>query len=86
MTPLETPGRLGSVELNLSPEKEARLRDLAVRSGKDTQEVLEEALDRLLEYDAKFAEAVEKGRAEIRRGEFIGHDEVLAQIERRLRK
>ncbi|HEX3742404.1 MAG TPA: hypothetical protein VHW09_00675 [Bryobacteraceae bacterium] len=40
-----------------------------------------EAVDRMLEYDARFVEAVEAGRAEARRGELLDHDEVVRRIE-----
>jgi predicted transcriptional regulator len=68
------------MEVRFPPEKEARLRDFANRSGKDAAQLVEEAVDRLLEYDAKFAEAVDEGRAAARRGELLEHDEVVARI------
>jgi len=36
----------------------------------------------MLEYDARFVEEVEVGRAAARRGELIDHEEVVALIER----
>ena len=47
--------------------------------------MIEEAVDRMLEYDARFIEAVEKGRAAARRGELLEHDEVVERIEKILR-
>ncbi len=73
------------MEVHLAPEKEARLHQLAVRSGKNTAEVVEEAVDRLLEYDANFNEAVEQGRESARRGDLLEHDEVVERIERMFR-
>jgi predicted transcriptional regulator len=35
----------------------------------------------MLEYDARFVEAVEEGRAAARRGELLEHAEVVARIE-----
>jgi predicted transcriptional regulator len=57
------------MEVNLSPEKEARLRHFAIRTGRDTTQLVEEAVDRMLEYDARFIEAVEEGRAAARGGD-----------------
>jgi predicted transcriptional regulator len=56
------------MEVHLSADKEARLRDIATRSGKEASALVEEAVDRMLEQDARFLEAVEEGRADVRRG------------------
>jgi predicted transcriptional regulator len=73
------------MEVNLSPEKEARVRQFARRTGKDTAQVVEEAVDRMLEYDARFIEAVEEGRAAARRGDLPEHEEVVERIEQMFR-
>jgi predicted transcriptional regulator len=69
------------MEVQFSPEKEARLQDFATRTGRDASQLVVEAVDRLLEYDARFIEAVGVGRAAARRGELLDHDEVVARIE-----
>jgi predicted transcriptional regulator len=69
------------MEVHLSPDKQARLQYFATRAGKEASQLVEEAVDRLLEYDARFIEAVEVGRAAARRGELIEHDEVVDRIE-----
>jgi predicted transcriptional regulator len=73
------------VEVHFSPDKEARLRQFATRAGKDTSQLIEEAVDRMLEYEARFIEAVEKGRESARRGDLLDHDEVVERIEQILR-
>jgi predicted transcriptional regulator len=73
------------MEVHFSPEKEARISRFASRTGKDTAQVVEEAVDRMLEYDARFIEAVEEGRAAARRGDLLEHDEVVEHIEQMLR-
>jgi len=73
------------MEVNLSPDKEARLRQLANRTGKDAEQVVEEAVDRMLEYDEHFLAAVEEGRASARRGDLLEHDEVVRRIEQMFR-
>jgi predicted transcriptional regulator len=73
------------MEVHLSAEKEARLREVATRTGKDAGQLVEEAVDRMLEYDVRFVEAVEEGRASARRGELIEHDDVVERIERMFR-
>jgi predicted transcriptional regulator len=69
------------MEVQLSPEKEAKLKNFASRTGREAAQLVAEAVDRMLEYDARFIEAVEDGRAAARRGELIEHDEVVARIE-----
>jgi hypothetical protein len=41
--------------------------------------------DRVLEYEARFIEAVEEGRAPARTVELLEHEEVVNRIERMLR-
>ena len=69
------------MEVNFSAEKEARLQQFATRRGKDAAQLIEEAVDRMLDYDTHFIEAVEVGRASARRGELLEHDEVVERIE-----
>ena len=70
------------MEIHLSPNVEARLQDLAGRSGKTTAQLVEETVDRMLEYDARFVAAVEVGRAAARRGDLLEHKEVVERVER----
>ena len=70
------------MELHLNPEKEARLLQYATRSGTAAAQVVEEAVDRLLEYETRFTAAVEDGRASARRGALLEHDEVGDRIDR----
>jgi len=69
------------MEVRLSPDREARLQEFAARAGKEPSQLVEEAVDRMLEYDARFVEAVEVGRAAARRGDLLEHDEVVERIE-----
>ena len=69
------------MEVQFPPEKEARLQDVAIRTGRQPSQLVIEAVDRMLEYDARFIESVEAGRAAAGRGELLEHDEVVARIE-----
>jgi hypothetical protein len=53
------------MEVHFSPEKEARVQEQAHR--KEAAQVVEEAVDRMLEYEKHFVAAVEQGRASARR-------------------
>ncbi len=74
------------MEVHLSPEKEALLQELAGRTGRNTAQLVEEAVDRLLDYDAWFIQEVDKGLSQAARGELIDHDEVVRRIEKRLQE
>jgi predicted transcriptional regulator len=73
------------MEVHFSPDTEARLQDAAMRTGKASAQLVEEAVNRMLEYDARFIEAVEAGRAAARRGELLEHEEVVERVERMFR-
>ena len=76
------------MEVRLSPEKQARLQEVATRAGKNAEQMVEEAVDQMLEHlehDERFAAAVEQGRSSARRGELLEHDEVVERIDKLLR-
>jgi predicted transcriptional regulator len=69
------------MEVNLYAEKEARLQEFTARSGKNTAQLVEEAVDRMLDYETAFVAAVEQGRVSARQGNLLEHEEVVARIE-----
>jgi predicted transcriptional regulator len=73
------------MEINLTPEKEALLRQVAARTGQDAAQVIQEAVDRLLDHDKWFVQEVEKGQLQAAKGDLIEHDEVVTRIEKRLK-
>ena len=73
------------MEVHFSPEKEARLQEVASRSGKAAEQLVEEAVDRLLEYEVNFAQAIEQGRRSARRGDLLEHHEVVDRVEQMFR-
>lgn len=72
------------MEIHLTPEKEALLRQVAARTGQDAAQVVQEAVDRLLDHDTWFIREVEKGQLHAAKGDLMEHDEVVARLERRL--
>jgi len=73
------------MEVHLSPDKQARLQEIATRVGKNAEQMVEEAVDRMIEYDERFVAAVEEGRVSVRRGELLEHDDVVERIEKIMR-
>jgi predicted transcriptional regulator len=72
------------VELTLSPELQAKLTRIAHQRGVDAQVLAREAIERFVDYDDWFVREVEKGLAQVDRGEILSHDEVGARLEKRL--
>lgn len=72
------------MEVHLSPELEAKLNRKAAHEGRDTESLVHEALERFLDYDEWFIREVEKGLAQVERGELLEHEEVGARIEKLL--
>ena len=73
------------MEVNLAQHQEAQLNDLAAKTGRGTEELVQQAVARMLEYDVEFLKAVEVGRASARRGDLLEHDEVVGRIEQMFR-
>jgi predicted transcriptional regulator len=71
------------MEVHLSPDLQAKLAQLASQQGRDSEALVVEAVQRMVNYDEWFIREVEKGIAAADRGEFVDHDEVRKRIERR---
>lgn len=71
------------MELHLTPETEAKLNELARRTRRGTDELLEEAVDYLVTYNEWFERKVQDSRAAIARGETIPDENVRAWLEAR---
>ncbi len=72
------------MEVKLTPELEAKLDSMAAKQGRDAQSLVAEAVERLVNYDEWFVREVEKGLAQIERGEFVEHEEVGLRLEKLL--
>jgi predicted transcriptional regulator len=70
------------MEVDFTPEQEARLCQIATRAGKNAEQLVKDAALRLLEEDARFRAAVRKGLEQADRGEFIEEEEMDARIAR----
>jgi predicted transcriptional regulator len=72
------------MEIHLPQEQETRLNELAALTGRGTDELVEEAIARLLAHNEWFREQVRIGIDQIARGEFIEEEEMDARVERML--
>ena len=74
------------MEVHLTPEKEVQLRQLATRTGRDTAQLVGEAVDRLLEDDTQICAAVRDGFAAIDRGDFIEEEQMDIRVAQMLQR
>ena len=70
------------MEINLSAELQAKLDRLAAQQGRDRESLVNDAAERLVGYDEWFIRQVEKGLAQVDRGEVLEQEEVAARMER----
>jgi predicted transcriptional regulator len=73
------------MEVHLNPDLQAKLSRMATQQGRDAQALVQEAVERLVDYDEWFLQEVDKGLAAADRGEFIEHDAVRKSIDNRYR-
>ena len=72
------------MEVTLSADVQAKLSRIAQERGTDPQALAREAIERLVDYDDWFVREVEKGLAQVERGETLSHEEVGARLEKHL--
>jgi predicted transcriptional regulator len=73
------------MKIQLTSDQKARLAELAARDGRKTNDLVREAVDRFLDEEARFAEAVRLGLVAAENGDFVASDEVWASVERALK-
>jgi predicted transcriptional regulator len=71
------------MEVRLNPELQEKLSRLASEQGRDSEALVVEAVERMINYDEWFLEEVEAGLAAADRGEFVENEEVKKLIDRR---
>lgn len=72
------------MEVHFSPDIETQLRQLAVASGRDAEQLVKDTVNRMLENQARFIAGVQRGIEQADRGELLEHSEVLNRIDRLL--
>jgi predicted transcriptional regulator len=76
---------LGGMEAHFKPELQARVNKFAAENSGDADEYIQQLVERYIDQDIRFREAVRKGFASIERGDFIDEEEMDARVERMLR-
>ncbi len=72
------------MEVNLNPDLQARLSQLAAQQGRDTEALAREAIERMVDYDEWFIGEADKGLAEVEQGRVLTHEQVGMRLERLL--
>jgi predicted transcriptional regulator len=72
------------MEVHLPQNQETQLNELAQKTGRDTDDLVQEAVARLLAHNEWFKQQVQVGIDQIARGEFIEEEEMDARVERML--
>jgi predicted transcriptional regulator len=71
------------MEVRLGPDLQAKLAQLASKQGRDTEELIGDAVERMVNFDQWFMREVEKGISAADRGELVDHNDVQKLIDRR---
>ena len=69
--------------MRLNPELQEKLSRLASEQGRDSEALVVEAVERMINYDEWFLKEVEGGLAAADRGEFVENEDVKKLIDRR---
>ena len=72
------------MELHLLDGQEAELNQLSAQTGRRTDDLLQEAVSKLLAHNEWIKQQVQIGVDEIERGEFIDEADMDARVERML--
>ena len=73
------------MDLNLPERQTTELASLSVRTGRSPDELVVDAVDRLLAHEAWFDAQVQLGIDQIARGEFLEEEEMDARVARMMR-
>ena len=74
------------MEVHLPQSQEAQLKDLSAQTGRGTDDLVQEAVARLLAHSYWFKTQVQIGIDQIARGEFIEEEEMDTRVERMLQR
>ncbi len=71
------------MEVRLKSELQDKLTRLATEKGRDSESLVVEAVERMVDHDEWLMREIEKGLAAADRGELIDHEEIRKRIDER---
>jgi len=72
------------MEITFSNELQDKLSRIASQQGRDSADLVVEAVQRMVDFEAWFASEVDKGLAQVTSGKTLSHEEVGKRLERYL--
>jgi predicted transcriptional regulator len=73
------------MELNLSPELQAKLAHIAAENNSGTEEYVRQLVEHYLDHDAWSRQKVKTGLGQLDQEEFFTHEEIGARIDQMFR-
>jgi predicted transcriptional regulator len=73
------------MEVNFTPELEAKVAQSAAKQGRNPDELVQEVVAQYFEEETRFIEAVKRGEDALQRGEYLRHEQVGQRLKRFLR-
>lgn len=70
------------MEVQFTPDLQARLQQRAVQNGLDPNELVQEVVAHYFQEEDRFILAVKRGEAAIERGEYLTHEQVGDRLRR----
>lgn len=70
------------MEVNLTPELEAKLTHSAALQGLKADDLVQDVLARYFDEEAHFVEAVKRGETALQQGEYLSHEQVGQRLQR----
>ena len=71
------------MEVQFTSDQQAKLTRMAAEQGRAAETLVQEAVERFLNYDEWFSFQVDKGLAAADRGEFVEHGDIHKMIDSR---
>ncbi|HEV2326078.1 MAG TPA: hypothetical protein VGS10_19220 [Terracidiphilus sp.] len=70
------------MEVQFTPDIEARLAERAARQRLNPDEVVQDVVSRYFEEEDRYIEAIGRGQAALERGEYLTHEQVGKRLRR----
>lgn len=73
------------MEVHFKPDLEAKLSRLAAEQGRNSEEIVIDAVERIVSYDEWFVANVDKGISDANQDNFVEHGEIRKLLDNRFR-
>lgn len=70
------------MEVDFTPELEAKLTNSAAQQGRDPDELAQRIVTRYFEEQSRFVDAVKRGEDALKRGDYLTHEQVGQRLQR----